>query len=163
MKSNITTKNFIQKAMNVHGTKYDYAQVVYHKMSEKVTIICQKHGNFLQQAGNHLMGTGCPKCSIRPKQSTEEFIQKAKQQHGEKYDYSKTMYEDRKIKITYKCPKHGLINQLPYTHLKSGCAKCAGKGLSNDEIIQLMNESNNFRYTYDPLSFTQMDADVKAT
>lgn len=46
----------------MHGTKFDYSKVDYICMKEKVTIICSKHGDFLQTAHNHLTGSECPSC-----------------------------------------------------------------------------------------------------
>lgn len=164
MSKTVTTEQFIQRATKIHGTRYDYTQVVYHKRISKVTIICRYHGEFFQQAGNHLLGQGCSKCAgRRPTQSNEAFIQKARKIHGEKYDYTGTTYNDRKTKIKYKCLTHGMVYQLPYDHLKSGCGKCASKNLSIDEIIALMNDAHNFRYNYDKTSISKMTANVKAT
>lgn len=65
---NISIKNkkysFIFDAMNVHGNRYDYSNVNYRYSSNKVKIICSKHGEFLQTPAKHLMGQNCPKCSI---------------------------------------------------------------------------------------------------
>jgi len=39
--------------------------------------------------------------------TTEEFIKKAKKVHGDKYDYSKSVYTEYNNKITIICPIHG--------------------------------------------------------
>jgi len=39
--------------------------------------------------------------------TTEEFIKKAKKVHGDKYDYSKSVYTGYNNKITIICPIHG--------------------------------------------------------
>lgn len=57
-----TTKTFIEKARKVHGDKYDYSKVKFTRNKDKVTIICSKHGEFVQEANSHLQGHGCPKC-----------------------------------------------------------------------------------------------------
>ena len=57
-----TTETFIEKARKVHGDKYDYSKVVFTRNRDKVTIICPKHGEFVQEANSHLQGHGCPKC-----------------------------------------------------------------------------------------------------
>ena len=38
-----STEEFIKKAKEVHGDKYDYSKVDYKSASEKVIIICPKH------------------------------------------------------------------------------------------------------------------------
>ena len=58
----LTTSEFIDKAINIHGNLYDYSKVDYKNYKEKVTIICKKHGEFKQSPENHFYGKGCPKC-----------------------------------------------------------------------------------------------------
>lgn len=58
-----TTTEFITKSMIVHGTKFDYSEVVYKNAREKVIIICKNHGRFDQTPNNHLRGQGCRKCA----------------------------------------------------------------------------------------------------
>lgn len=58
----------------------------------------------------------------------EEFTEKAKKVHGNKYDYSKAKYINTKTKLCIICPEHGEFWQLPYKHLSGqGCPFCAGK------------------------------------
>jgi hypothetical protein len=72
------------------------------------------------------------------KLSTEIFIQKAKQIHNNKYDYSKVNYIGYKIKVCIICPIHGEFLQEPSNHLmQKGCSKCA-KIL----LTQICNENN---------------------
>lgn len=62
------------------------------------------------------------------KLTTETFIIKARLVHGDKYDYSKVVYVNNKIKIIITCPIHGDFEQKPYIHLQgSGCPKCTNK------------------------------------
>ena len=87
------TKEFIKKANQVHGNKFNYSKVEYHRSSTKVTITCREHGEFIQRAANHLMGIGCPDCGAESSHASqrltqEEFIAQARQVHSEKYDYS---------------------------------------------------------------------------
>ena len=52
------------------------------------------------------------------KMTTAEFIARAKEVHGDKYDYSKTEYVDAQTKVCVTCPVHGDFFQLPGHHLK---------------------------------------------
>ena len=58
MSKKLTTKEFIERAKNVHGDKYDYSKVNYINCEEKVCIICPIHGEFWQIATEHLQGHG---------------------------------------------------------------------------------------------------------
>ena len=60
--------------------------------------------------------------------TTEEFIQKAKAVHGDKYDYSKVEYVNAYTKVCIVCPVHGDFWQRPSNHLLGrGCTKCAAE------------------------------------
>ena len=60
----------------------------------------------------------------------EEFIERAKKIHGDKYDYSKVEYVNNRTKVCIICPEHGEFWQIPYHHLKgNGCKKCANYNL----------------------------------
>ena len=62
------------------------------------------------------------------KKTTEEFIREAKKIHGDKYDYSKTIYEKSQIKVEIVCPKHGSFWVTPNSHLQGrGCLPCANE------------------------------------
>ena len=129
----LTTESFIEKAKKVHGDKYDYSKVEYKNCKTKVCIICPKHGEFWQEARQHLSGRGCPeckrkKCGSSQKSNIKDFINKAKEVHGNKYDYSKVEYKNSKTKVCIICPEHGEFWQRPYVHLLGqGCPKCGNK------------------------------------
>jgi len=57
-----TNNDFITKAFNEHGETYDYSKVQYIRNSNKVIIICKKHGEFEQTPYHHIKGSGCPLC-----------------------------------------------------------------------------------------------------
>lgn len=56
---------FLKRSRKWHGNKYDYSKVSYYQLKDKITIICQEHGEFKQTAASHIEGHGCPKCATR--------------------------------------------------------------------------------------------------
>lgn len=58
----LTKETFIERAIKVHGNKYDYSNVVYENTDTKVKIICPEHGEFWQTPHHHLRGSGCQQC-----------------------------------------------------------------------------------------------------
>ena len=132
----LTTKQFIQKAKQVHGGKYDYILVDYKNNYTKVKIICSIHGTFEQRPKNHLNGQGCSKCSrIKVSESkrknTQQFIKESKLIHGDKYDYSLVQYKNCTSKVKIICPIHGVFEQTPTKHLnKHGCSECVNQHLN---------------------------------
>jgi very-short-patch-repair endonuclease/Zn finger protein HypA/HybF involved in hydrogenase expression len=57
-----TIDQFIIKAKLVHNNKYNYDKARYNGSFSKITIICPKHGEFIQYANHHISGCGCPVC-----------------------------------------------------------------------------------------------------
>jgi hypothetical protein len=141
----MSTPTFIERAKEVHGDKYDYSLVDCSTFASKVEIICPKHGIFRQSPNNHIYNkNGCLKCSKRGKTSstTEEFIEKARKIHGDKYDYSLVDYTTRALKIKIVCLKHGMFEQTPANHLAgNGCFSCKSSLLEN--IVENWLRKNN--------------------
>lgn len=142
-------KKFIEKATQIHNGKYDYSKVDYINSFTKVCIICPNHGEFWQTPANHLNNHGCPECAKIQNQeklkfTTETFIENAKKIHGNKYDYSKVKYINRRTPVTIICPTHGEFNQMPAMHYneKQGCPLCgtlSSKG--ENEIYNFLSEN----------------------
>lgn len=57
-----TTKEFIDESKIIHGDIYDYSLVNYINATNKIKIICPKHGVFEQKPNGHLNGKGCKFC-----------------------------------------------------------------------------------------------------
>ena len=147
-------EEFINGAKKVHDDKYDYSKVKYENTDTKVCIICPEHGEFWQTPHDHLNGHGCPKCryinswNTRGRISTEEFIKRAKEVHGNKYDYSKTTYINNRTKVCIICPKHGEFWQLPGSHIKNiGCPVCDESHIEKN--IRAFLENNHIEYVYE--------------
>lgn len=134
-----TTKSFIDACNYIHGGRYSYDKTEYVRRDKKVIITCPVHGDFEQTPGNHLYGYGCPACAGVNKLTPEIFISKAKNIHGDKYDYSLVtgdISSHRKVAII--CPEHGVFQQTPTGHLSGkGCLKCT---------VKKREETNTKRY-----------------
>lgn len=144
----MSTEEYVKKAISVHGDRYDYSKVEYCSPYDYVTIVCPRHGDFKQKASYHLSGNGCPKCGIEKviddlSLTKEEFICKANEVHGNRYDYSKVDYLGNKQKITVICRKHGEFEVRPDNHIynKSGCPKCSTSKLE-EELHRFLAKNN---------------------
>ena len=122
--------DFIKKSKRIFGNRYDYSLVDYSDAFSKVCIICKLHGSFYQTPNIHLGGHGCPQCgrlkvgTVR-RSTTEEFIEKARSVHGNRYRYSLSNYVNNSTKICIECPKHGVFFQKPNNHLSGhNCPRC---------------------------------------
>lgn len=158
-----TTKEFIEQAQIIHENKYDYSKTEYKGCKTKICIICPEHGEFWQTPDNHVNSKqGCPKCANNIQLTADEFINKAKQIHGDKYDYSKVIYTNYFTNVIITCPLHGDFEQMPSNHLKGfGCYYCGRKRTNDSKIIDLKesiskaaNIHNNF-YNYSKVKFNK--------
>ena len=163
-----TREEFIDKARHQHGDEYDYSKVDYKGSYEKVCIKCNKCGReFWQKPVNHLRGNGCPHCGGRiPKSNTEEFIQKAKEVHGDRYDYSKVEYQNVRTPVCIKCNKCGKeFWQIPDHHLRNhGCPYCNGTRhpkSTKEEFIDKANKKHNYSYDYSKVEYVNSDTKVE--
>ena len=140
MAKRLTTEEFIERSNIIHSNKYDYSKTNYINARTKVCIICPEHGEFYVLPNSHLQGYGCKKCAdVLKSSSTEEFIKKAKEKHGDAYDYDKVNYVNARTKVIITCKKCGnSFLQKPNSHLNGcGCPYCNGtKHLSTEEFIE---------------------------
>lgn len=126
----LTTNDFIEKATTIHGGEYNYSKVDYIGRFKKVVIICKIHGEFEQNASEHLSGCGCKKCgftkiSMSKTYTNNEYIQKIKEIHQNIYDYTKTEYNGIYNEINVLCKDHGIFNIIASYHLRGrGCPNC---------------------------------------
>lgn len=155
-KKEFSINNFIEKAILVHGDKYDYSKSKYDDLSKKITIFCPIHNkDFIQDPNSHLRGQICPLCGQdkRSKGRTytnEQFISKAKRIHSSKYDYSLTKYIHNKSKVIIICPIHGEFLQTPRGHIEGkGCTHCNHKPTySRSEWIEMCNSKASCPIVY---------------
>lgn len=143
-----TVEKFVEKASEIHKNLYDYSYVKEVKPAESVEVICPFHGVFSVTPYEHIMkGKRCPECTkadLSRYLRERRFLEKAKNVHGNQYDYSRIRYENSLTKIAINCPKHGLFFQLPHNHLSgNGCPSCSRQRSSYEEEIQGWLEEQN--------------------
>ena len=163
----LTKGEFIKRAKEIHGDKYDYSKVVYKNNSTKVIINCPIHREFEQTPNVHLQGSGCPKCSSTYKLTTEDFVKKANKIHDGTYDYSKVDYKNNKTPVEIFCKTHGYFSQIPSLHLLgSGCPKCAIEfredklRLTAVEFIKRAKEIHGNKYDYGKIDYKNAFTEV---
>ncbi len=150
LKLSFTLEEFINKARKIHGDKYIYSKVEYINNYTKVCIICPEHGEFWQTPREHLRNQGCPKCHLNYLHNeniltTEEFIERAIEIHGNRYVYSKVNYIDSKTKVCIICPNHGEFSQTPNSHLQGqGCPFCNQSKL--ERTVEKILKENDIKY-----------------
>lgn len=168
----LTKEQNLEILNKIHHNKYDYSLAEFPSPGEnpnkKIKIICPIHGMFEQALHMHRAGQGCPECgrikaadSLRS--SAEEFIEKAKKIHGDKYNYSRVNYINAETKVEIICPIHGSFYQTPSSHLKGeGCQECSGnKRLTTEEFIKRAKEVHSSKYDYSKVEYKNRKTKVE--
>lgn len=158
-------EDFKQKANEIHNNKYDYSNIKYINSKTTVEVICPDHGFFYQTPNAHLSGKGCRMCSVInnagiKKKSFNDFVDAAKNIHGNKYDYSKVKYNNNKTKVIIICNKHGEFEQRPDSHigLMQGCPSCSK--ITKEEFIDRANKIHSHKYDYSKISYDNCDPKI---
>ena len=92
----------------------------------------------------------CPICGSGNK-TTESFIYKARRIHGDKFDYSDTVYKGATTYLDISCTAKGhKFTQTPSKHYAvKHCPICFGnRKKTPDEFIRQATAKYNGRYTY---------------
>lgn len=160
---------FVEKAVAIHGTLYDYSKVVYVNSRTKVNLVCPVHGGFEQRPDTHLSGMGCPQCAVdRHRGNTASFVEKSVSLHGDRYDYSKVTYVSSNTNVTIHCSLHGDFMQTPAKHLSgSGCPRCATLAIADtnratrEQFIDKARARHGDTYTYTEVAYVSAHAKVK--
>lgn len=168
MSKKITTQDFIRRAREVHGDKYDYSKSVYVSASTKLTIICPIHGEFHQRPSNHNSGRGCQECAGNKPLTVENFIERAQAVHGNFYDYSQVKFKGTESKVTIICPEHGPFEQRVLVHLKGfNCPRCGREKVADklshplDRFIQDARTAHGDKYDYSEVEYVNALTNVK--
>lgn len=157
-KNMLSTREWVEIAIQVHGTKYDYTETEFLKTSEHLVINCVSHGKFSQIAYLHLNGSGCPSCAGKHHRSPKEWIEYAENIRGDKYDYSETIFIKNSEPVTIICPIHQRkFLQYPSIHLKGAdCPICAGTySPSTSEWILRARAIHQDKYDYSRTHYTK--------
>lgn len=172
--TSLGSKEIILRAKDVHGDTYIYPEQTNINTKDNMHVVCKKHGSFYQNVGNHIrLSHGCPRCKAERHSKSrsfdlEKFLERAKQTHGDRYDYSKVSYKRSSDPVEIICTKHGQFFQTPYSHWSGrNCPKCAQEALTESQrydkaiFVQKSEEVHGDRYTYDLVEY--IDSVTKVT
>ena len=127
----LNTEIFVSRAKLVHGDKYDYSKSQYTHSKKGIIVICKKCGEeWITTPSAHLNGNGCKECyykrlSEQQTFSNDEFVEKSKEIHGDKFDYL-SIYENKRAKVKIRCRTCGTVFwQEAGSHRRgTGCRTC---------------------------------------
>lgn len=164
---------FFKVMHELYKDTLDFSKSIYTGYSKPITFICPQHEEVTMTPEALRKGHGCKLCSkeARVKNSydtVENFILKAKEIHGDKYDYSLVQYVNSRTKVNIICPVHGKFSQLPYGHLKSetGCDKCGSEKshitqtYSQEDILLKFKKYHKNNFNYSKVNYVSMHTTV---
>jgi hypothetical protein len=149
-------ESVVKRSNDIHNNYYIYPYAEINGVRSEMLIICPKHGEFYQIVRNHLRGSGCRKCFFESRVKTlEDYLDEAKLAHGDRFDYSNTIYINSKEDICIICSSHGEFWQNPMHHRNGhGCPECSGcKPYDNDSFKIAANKVHNGLYEYDKIEY----------
>lgn len=129
-KRRFDSAEILRRARAMHGERYEYLEVRCASLVDPLRIRCSEHGEFSQRAGDHIRGKGCPVCGRRKADanrtlSNDTFLARALKVHGDRYDYSDTVYRGAHQYVTIRCREHGPFRQKANNHWHgNGCPAC---------------------------------------
>ena len=136
-----------ENCVSVENTELKNQEIEYPKLSEEEIeeIISERY--------------------LNKDEKTKTFIRRALRIHGDKYDYSNTVFVKmrEKIEIICRVEGHEPFPQRPYSHLEGqGCPSCGGsKKLTLKEFIERANEIHGIgTYDYSKVNYVDMKTNV---
>ena len=164
----LTNDILLERFSKIHGDKYEYD--FNSIINGKITILCKKHGCFVQKIDDHLHNHGCKQCGIEKvtqirRESIENLISRSNKVHNYKYNYSlvknvKNMNEH----IIIICPEHGEFRTVFNYHInsKQGCPQCAVDRTRDDlkSFTEKANKKHNDLFDYSKVNYINSESYV---
>lgn len=134
LKRRKTLGNLISEFEIVHNHLYDYSDVIFTTVKDKVKINCTIHGTFLQTPDNHLQGQGCQKCGYGSPYKRSDYI--------------------------LKCRKTNYRSNFYIILCRDGCESFYKVGITNTTLAKRYGKSYSIPYEYRSIVFIESDAGV---
>jgi predicted nucleic acid-binding Zn-ribbon protein len=143
MLSDLVKEGLLARLQKVQPAwEYDIAS--FRGMAKKMQGVCKEHGTFFAAPNNLLNNSGCVGCGAKKHAAhmaarmltTEEWVASAKEIHGDKYDYSASVYTGDKRPVEVRCKKHGKFKtDNDHRYRAAGCPRCSHHQSSGEASI----------------------------
>lgn len=133
----------------------DFSKFIYKGASAKGVVVCPVHGEFLQPYNHIISGVGCKLCSFDrlAAQNTipfDVFLSKARDVHGDAYEYDQQTYSGTSGLVLARCPSHGPFVIRCFDHINGQrCPECKDVRFNPNKravlyIYRLTSENETF-------------------
>jgi hypothetical protein len=143
MARKITHTEFINKAKEKFGDRFDFSKTEYKGSHEKIKVICKEHGESTKNAYAFMNSKyGCAKCYNK---KTVERLSYSKEDINNLLDDTIVSligeYDGYESRNKFSCKKHGVFYNIPHIVISSKhkCRKCAAE--STSKILSKGNDN----------------------
>ena len=133
-KNKLSQEEFLRRCENRHKGFYDYSEVVYKSMTDRIDIICPEHGKFNQIARNHERGDGCRKCfdariGSSKFKGEKYYLDLIERKYEGKFEVISGEIKNNKSLLTVRCKVHDLTFTTAVANLcrKQCCNQCTSE------------------------------------
>lgn len=130
-----TKEAFVIQVNEIHNYFYNYDKSDYQGNHKKLIITCPLHGDFSMTPSNHIAGQDCPHCAVDKlhvkslAKYSAIFQDTMLKVHGEKYNFSNSVFKGSHVKVEVVCPSHGPFWATPSNLQRArGCPDCQKNG-----------------------------------
>ncbi|MDA7570418.1 helicase-related protein [Flavobacteriaceae bacterium] len=153
----IKTQEFLQRLKDSGhwNDDYDYSEVLYVSLNNKVILIDKKWGSKHLIFPHKLLNNN-RKCSLRNCINPDKLlVEKFNNVHNYKYDYSNVKYQGSTSEVTIICKKHGEFRKKINHHLRGmGCNKCSGGiRFTQEDVIDYLKKNNQNNYDFSNVNY----------
>ncbi len=142
----LTQEEFLEKMKKIHGDKYDFSKAIYKRATEKVCVICPKHGEFWIQPSNLHIGCGCTSCQSSKFENATENILKREEIEFETQKTFPGLKDKKNLRVDFYLPLYNLV------------IECQGQQHYNSH-----GSIGKYKITKDKLKDTQYKDQLKRT
>jgi predicted RNA-binding Zn-ribbon protein involved in translation (DUF1610 family) len=102
------------------------------------------------------------------KLTQEEFLQKARAVHGDKYNYSEAKYDGLTKEVTIICSIHGRFEQRAGDHIQAhGCPRCGiiirtqARSMGVNKFVKRANRVHQDKYNYSKVKYVGRNTEIE--
>ena len=153
----LTQDEFIERAIKIHGDKYDYTNTTYVSYRNNISVMCHntnesgyEHGVFTLIANSHLSGVGCPKCQ---ESNYERIVRVFLENNNIKYEQYKRFNWMGLLSLDFFLPDYNIAiecqgEQHFYSLPCFGGEQHFNKGIKNDIKKYNLCKQHNIKILY---------------
>lgn len=144
----MTRLEFLERAREKHGYKYNYPNLAEKVLSSDVIEVLYDNVCYKQTVNKHIYLGRCPEKNT-PRKTTQEFIKEAKDIWGDRYDYSLVEYKGALKKVKILCDGV-ILEQVAVSHLQGLSPE---KILTKDNFLRKVKKVFGDKYDYDQMKY----------